>query len=142
MSKGSPVQEPFAWENNACVVDEAGNRNKKKKRKKSLAGSLSLSAWVSEEEEEAVTCFEGTRLMSWKETATRNERVPTAAYATWKRERERERQARVPAFAPFVGRIRCCVGRRHSGPTHKRTHLSFHRIPQLEDRTYNHLLRS
>jgi hypothetical protein len=42
MSKESPVQEPFAWENNASVVDEAGKRNKKKKRKKSLAGSLSL----------------------------------------------------------------------------------------------------
>jgi hypothetical protein len=90
MSKESPVQKPFACENNASVVDEAANRNKKKKRKKSLAGSLSLSAWVSEEEEAAVTCFEGTRLMSWKETATRNERVPTAAYATWKRERERK----------------------------------------------------
>ncbi|CAK9267769.1 unnamed protein product [Sphagnum jensenii] len=89
MSKESPVQKPFACENNASVVDEAANRNKKKKRKKSLAGSLSLSAWVSEEEEAAVTCFEGTRLMSWKETATRNERVPTAAYATWKREREK-----------------------------------------------------
>jgi hypothetical protein len=94
MSKESPVQEPFAWESNASVVDEAGNRNKKKKRKKSLAGSLSLSAWVSEEEEAAVTCFEGTRLMRWKETATRKERVPTAAYATWKREREREREER------------------------------------------------
>jgi hypothetical protein len=89
MSKESPVQESFAWENNASVVDEAGNRNKKKKRKKSLAGSLCLWAWVSEEEEAAVTCFEGTRLMSWKETATRNERVPSAAYATWKREREK-----------------------------------------------------
>jgi hypothetical protein len=42
MSKESPVQKPFVCENNASVVDEAANRNKKKKRKKSLAGSLSL----------------------------------------------------------------------------------------------------
>jgi hypothetical protein len=39
MSKESPVQKPFVCENNASVVDEAANRNK---RKKSLAGSLSL----------------------------------------------------------------------------------------------------
>jgi len=64
----------------------------RRRRGRRASPVLSLCACVSEEEEAAVTCFEGTRLMSWKETATRKERVPTAAYATWKRERERERE--------------------------------------------------